>query len=403
MSRPIVTRVLLPVGIVVIGVLILLVLKATRPSPPRRSAQVPRPLVRLYEVPATAPVLEVAGFGTVRAKRKISLVPQVSGEVVAKARGFEPGEFFTAGEVLLRIDDTDYRLAAERALAEVARAEYSLALAKEEAAVARREWEEIRQDNLDGTSRLAGEPSSLVLHEPQLNLARAELAAARAAREQAHVNLKRCRITAPFDGRVLATTVDVGQYIRAGTAIGTIYATDVAEVTVPLPDADLSWIILPGPHREGDTPAGQDGAEAIISADFAGGSHQWQGRVARLGGAIDEQSRMVPVVVEIADPYRPSGNRPPLVEGMFVEVRIAGEPPPGSVAIPRTALRDRDRAWVVDYQGVLEIREVTVARTGIEQAVITSGLRPGDKICLSSLQVVSNGMLVRIAPQGGTP
>jgi hypothetical protein len=132
-------------------------------------------------------------------------------------------------------------------------------------------------------------------------------------------------------------------------------------------------------------------------ADFAGRRHHWQGRAVRLAGAIDEQSRLVPVVVEIPDPYRQTGDRPPLVEGMFVTASIRGRALPGTVAIPRSALRADDRIWLVDREGRLEIRDVTVARAGIERAIIAEGLQAGEIVCLSSLQYVSNGMLVRTA------
>jgi RND family efflux transporter MFP subunit len=388
--------VILPIGIFLVGLAVFAILRATRPDPPKMPAHLAQPLVRLYEVPEGAPTIEVTGYGTVRAKRKISLVPQVSGIVVEKSPLFEPGEFFDEGTRLLSIDDTDYRLAAERAAAEVARAEYNLALAEEEAAVAEREWEQIQTDGSRNDGNL---PNPLVLREPQLNLARAELAAARASRTRAEVDLARCTVTAPFDGRVLESDLDAGQYVRAGNPVGTIYATDLAEVTVPLPDADLSWIRVHQHRPDGNpTPSHSPGSPVDISADFAGQQHHWSGYVARLSGAVDRQSRMVHVIVEIPDPYHQSGDRPPLIEGMFVEARISGISLPEGVTIPRAALREGNKVWVVDDEGVLEIRPVSVARAGIEEAIITANLEPGEKICLSNLQVVSNGMRVRPLP-----
>ncbi|MFH1843171.1 MAG: efflux RND transporter periplasmic adaptor subunit [bacterium] len=400
-----VVKILLPLGIVVIGIACFQILVRTKPAPPLQPVQAPRPLVQVYRVTTETPRLEVTGYGTVRAKRRITIIPQVTGVVTAKSDNFEPGGYFQSGELLLRIDDTDYRLAIERAAAELARAEYTLALAEEEAVVARREWAGLQSAN-PAAETTRTEPNPLVLREPQLNLARADLDAARAALAQAEVNLQRCRITAPFAGRVLEASVDEGQYQRAGSTVGTIHASDVAEVTVPLPDADLSWITVPSavdpnptqdPHPSGDSTAAQFGSSVDLNVEFAGGKYQWQGNVVRIGGAVDEKSRMVPVVIEIPDPYRQVGVRPPLVEGMFVEARIQGASPAGAVGIPREALRANDTVWVVDDEGVLEIRPVTVARAGVIQAIIAAGLTPGDRVCLSNLQVVSNGMAVRVA------
>jgi RND family efflux transporter MFP subunit len=335
--------------------------------------------------------VRIRGYGSVRAKRSVDLVPEVRGRVVEKSPHLEPGAYIEDGEVLLRIEDTDYVLALEQARANVAQAEVTLAQAEEEALVARREWEQVGAGGFGGEQET--EPTPLVLRIPQLNLARANLEAARAALRQAEVNLERCTIAAPFDGRVLRADVDEGQFLAAGVAVGSLYATDMAEVTVPIADADLAWITL---GRRDD-----DGVPVDVSAEFAGARHHWQGRAVRLGGAVDDRSRLVPVVVEIPSPYRREGDRPALVEGMFVEVEFTAPPPDGAVVIPRTALRPGDQVWVVDAENRLDIRTIRVARAGIEQAVITEGLAAGERVCVSNLQYVTAGMPVRVAGEPG--
>lgn len=391
MSQSVMRKIVLPVGIVLVAVVLLLVLKHFRPQPTRHKPPQPRPVVTIYTIESEADKILVRGFGSIKAKRSIEIVPQVSGEVIEKAIDFEPGGYFTAGKILLRIDDTDYLLARERAAADVAQAEYSLALAEEEAQVAQREWQRVGSTNLLTGDEAAAGPTSLVLREPQLKMAQASLTAALAALRQAEVNLARCSITAPFDGRVLNTDIDQGQYLRAGAAIGSIYATDVAEVTISVRDDDLAWIAV----AESGCPAGP-ATTVDVSAEFAGARHHWVGRAVRLGGAVDERSRLVPVVVEIDHPYEMSGNRPPLVEGMFVEVVFSGEPPAAAVVIPRGALRPNNQVWVIDEQGKIRISEVELARAGVDQAVISAGLVPGQRVCTSNLQFVTEGLPVRI-------
>ena len=384
-------KVILPVVIILVAGAIAFALVKLKPVAPKRPAHIPRPVVAVYEVPDTAPAVRVRGFGTVVAKRSIDVTAQVSGEVVARAESFNDGGFFRAGDVLLEIEDTDYVLAVERGQSEVARARYNLATAEEEAEVARREWEQIRSRSDDNTERYGEKPNPLVLREPQLALARAELSAAEASLEQARVNLRRCKLTAPFDGRVLSANIDAGQYIRAGSPLGSIYATDVAEITVSIPDADLAWISVPlGPEEE------NHGARADVRAEFRGDLHHWEGRVVRLGGAIDSGSRQVPVVIEVDEPYRRDGDRPPLVAGMFVEVVFAADAPEGAVVIPRTGLRPGNKVWIVGEDARIEIRPVNVARAGVEEAIIADGLAPGEEICTSNLQYVTDGMEVRI-------
>jgi multidrug efflux pump subunit AcrA (membrane-fusion protein) len=104
----------------------------------------------------------------------------------------------------------------------------------------------------------------------------------------------------------------------------------------------------------------------------------------------------VAVVVEITDPYQSSGSRPPLIEGMFVDVLFSAPPPAGAVVIPRSALRPNDQVWVIDPENRLQIRDVQVARAGVEQAIITGGLEAGERACTSNLQYVTSGLPVRV-------
>jgi len=374
--------VILIIGVAAASALVKLGNKPERQTPPPS-----RPVVSAFTVaPETEPI-RVTSFGSVKAKRSISVVPRVSGEVVEKSPHFEAGGFFSKGQALLKIDDTDYILAVQQARANVALSEYNLALAEEEAQVAQREWERIGGVGLDTDT--AAEPTALVLHEPQLKLARANLKSAKAAVDQAELNLERCTITAPFDGRVLESSVDAGQFIRSGTSVGTIYATDIAEVTVTIADDDLAWITVNYDDKDG-------GVLVDVSADFAGARHHWEGRAVRLGGAVDNLSRLVSVVVEIPNPYRRSGNRPPLIEGMFVDVLFSADPPAGAVIIPRSALRPKGKVWIIDPENRLQIRDVKVARAGVDQAIITGGLEAGDRVCTSNLQYVTSGLPVRV-------
>jgi RND family efflux transporter MFP subunit len=373
--------VIMVVGIAATGALIKMKNKPERKTPPPSI-----PVVAAFTVSPDLNPVTITSFGSVKAKRSITVVPQVSGEILTKSTSFEPGSFIVQGEVLLSIDDTDYVFAYETARSNVALAEFNLAMASEEATVSQREWDRIGGTSSDGTT---AQPTALVMHEPQLKLAETGLAAAKAALAQAQVNLDRCQIVAPFDGRVLSADVDAGQYLRAGTAIGTIYATDIAEVTVSVSDEDIAWITV---GYDGDG----NGVPVEVSARFAGADHHWPGHAVRLGGAVDSRSRLVPVVVEIPDPYQRQGDRPALIEGMFVEVAFQTLPQAGSVVVPRSSLRPGDEVWVIGAKGELDIRQVTVVRAGVEQAVISGGLNPGERICTSNLQYVTQGMVVRV-------
>jgi len=383
---------LLPLVILVVGVLGAVLMLKLRPEPAKRPARVLRPVVRVHEVTGAASAVTVNGYGTVSSRRRVQITPQVSGSAIYKSEALEIGGAFAMGDVLLRIQETDYRLVVEMAAAAVARSEYELARANQEAEIARREWNEIQAAS--GDERRV-RPNPLVLHAPQLKLAQANLVSSQASLEKAELDLDRCTIRAPFTGRVVSEAVDVGQYVRAGNPVGEIYASEAPEVTVPLDDADLAFFARP------DEDGG--GARAEIVAEFAGAEHVWHGQVTRLAGALDPRTRMVDVVVAVDDD--PDGV--PLLEGLFVEVRLQGHSVPGAVEIPRAALREGDVVWIVDGESRVAIRPVTVARKGHDMVLVTAGLAKGDAVIVSNLEVVTHGMQIRVAgaptEQAGPP
>jgi RND family efflux transporter MFP subunit len=387
MSAQIRRRRTIAMTIVVVGLVISTLLFVTRPRTERQQPVAPSSIVTVHTVSTEQPPIVIRGWGTVQSKQSVSLVPQVAGRVVRVSPHLAAGAFVEAGEVLLEIEDTDYALAVEKARADVAQAEYSLATAREEARVAIEEWELTLADADPDSPLHQIEPTELVFREPQLRQAEASLVAAEASLQQAELNLSRCRLTAPFAGRVVNESADPGDYAMAGSILGRLDAIDIFEITVNLPDRDLAWIRVP--QTPGDTTAG---SPVTVSGKFGGKEFTWNGHAVRLGGEIDLQSRMMPVVVEVPSPYAVDDGRPPLVAGLFVAVDFASEPPAGTITIPRRGLRPGNLAWILDGDDRLRIREVEVLHADEERVVLIGGLLPGDRLIISNLQYVVEGM-----------
>jgi len=96
------------------------------------------------------------------------------------------------------------------------------------------------------------------------------------------------------------------------------------------------------------------------------------------------------------------GTRIPLLPGMFVETAIHGRTLANAYAIPRYAIHEGDVVWVADG-GVLRFRRVKVAHVAGDTAYLTEGLEDGDLVVTSQLEVVTDGMKVRVAPAGARP
>jgi len=374
------------VGVVALGAFGMIQLRESRPRIQKQQVTAPVPVVRTIDVQTAARSVVVRGEGTVRPLKVVDLVPEVDGKIVRMSASLLNGGQFRKGEVLLEIEPEDYRLAVTLAQAKVKSSESQLRLAEEEAEVAREEWSQLFLDD----AKQEQEPTPLVLKQPQLAAAKARLDADRADLQKAMLSLERTRIRAPFDGRVEKESVDLGQYVRPGEKLATLFSTDSAEIAVPLENESLRWFHVPG-----FTPGQGPGAPAVMTARVAGVDKAWEGRVVRAEGKLDEQTRMVRVVVRVDQPY---ATRPPLAMGLFVAVEIQGHEIPDMTVIPRSALREGRQVWVVEPDSRLRYRKVAVARIQGDQVQVSDGLHSGDRVVISHLKEVTDGMEVRPIP-----
>ena len=344
------------------------------------------PGVRVHEVTIEDVQLAVTSQGTVQPRTESQLVPEIAGRVTWVAPSFAEGGFFEAGDALVRIDPFDYEQMLISARSQLAQARLRLAQEEAEAEVAQREWETLGR----------GDPRELALRKPQLEDARASVAAAEAGVERATRDLERAEIVAPYAGRVRTKNVDIGQYVRVGDDVATIYAVDVAEIRLPLPDDELAYLDLPLSYR-GVRQRTQP--RVTLRATFAGETHAWAGRVVRTESEIDSVSRMVHAIAEVADPYAPglNPNRPPLAVGMYVEAEISGRTARDVAVLPRPALRGRDQVLVVTPDDRLSFRNVDVLRTSTESVIVRAGLQTGELVVVSPLDTPTDGMRVQLA------
>ena len=341
------------------------------------------PNVRVVAAKPESHTFRIQSQGTALPRTTIRLVSEVSGKVVSVSEKFDAGQIFKKDDVLLTIDSRDYELALAQAEATVAQADLRLQMEEKEAAVVRREWRLLNQ----------GKPSGLQAREPQLAQARAALAAAKAAKEAAQRNVERCEVRAPFDGMVAKAVVRPGQFASLATPLGEIFSTDVAEVRLPLATGDLDFIELPA---AGETVAPDQAPRVTLTSQAGDQSLEWQGRIVRSEETIDPVNRMVYVVARVDDPYRLAKRTgAALRRGTFVKATITGRTQDNIVSLARTALRGKDRVWVVQ-DGRLNFREVNVVYADKDTAIISEGLQSGEQVITSLLAGVIDGMGVEV-------
>ncbi len=346
------------------------------------------PTVEVIEVQPETTQAIVESQGIVEARTQTNLFAEVSGRVQSVSPALYAGGFFEKGDILAKIDNTDYL--ANLAAAKSRRAEAQLAYEQERAASAQalEDWEKI------GNSEA---PSELALRKPQLDRASANLEAATANVAPAERDLERTVVRAPYAGRVQSKFVDIGQFVNARSSqISSIYAVDTAEVRLGISLDDTRLISLPESYEDG-TISGKKPKVTLI-ANYGGKDYEWEGIIDRSEGSVDPQTRLLYLVAQVDSPYAKSesGNRPPLKVGSFVRAKIMGEQTEQSFTVPRRALRENDSLYIVSDDRTLEIREVTPFQKTRDSVIIRSGLKPGERVCLTPLQYVVNGMEVRL-------
>ena len=201
-----------------------------------------------------------------------------------------------------------------------------------------------------------------------------------------------------------AKEVDLGRYVSPGTRLGVVFATDYAEVRLPLTDSDLAFVDLPDAMEITESGGTLDGPPVQLSAIQRGEPAAWDARIVRTEGVVDERSRVTFAVARVADPYQlhqEGSPYPPLPMGTFVRAEIAGLAAHDIIRVPRSALRGSNQLVFVDDENRLRIRAVDVMRADAEFAYIRHGAEVGERISLTAIEAPVNGMRVKTEADAG--
>lgn len=352
-------------------------LMATAPKLEPSSIEPVATTVRVVVVNPRPIQLSVYSQGTVVPNTESELIPEVSGRVVWMSPSLVAGGYFEEDDVLLRLDSGDYKSAVTRSRASLTRAEAEF----EHARFEYRRLKRLENRQLASRSQMENSLRGLRVAEAAVQDAQAGL-------EQSNRNLARTAIKAPFNGLVRSEAVDIGQFVSRGSQIATVYASDQAEVRLPIADRQLAFLNLPVGHR-GELPLNKQ-PHVTLSAEYAGRKLTWEGRIVRTEAQIDTATRMVHVIARVFN----ADQEVPLSVGLFVKADIEGLLAQNIIVLPRNALRNGNRVLVVDDENRLRFRTIEPLRLYRGEVLIRSGLEPGERVCISPLQTAVEGMLV---------
>ncbi len=376
--------------------------------------------------------VHLTGYGEVSALNVVTLSPEVSGMVVSVSPNLEEGEYVKKGEVLFAVDSRDYTAEKTRAAIDVRQSQNKisqlriqsrtdksrLSVISRNARLAGAEYRRLKKlytkeqvGTLSGVEQAEQTWNSLIDSEKQLSQtielypllieeAGNTLAAARADLETAELNVKRCTVTAPFDGRVKAADLEPRQFVSRGDALITLADDSVLEIQVPMNSADVArWIRFSNLPENGNWFAALERSECLVTVSDGGAGIIRTATVNRIV-KYDPKTRTTTIAVRISEDPGTDGPRPvfPVVDGMFCTVKIPGKDLTNTVKVPAAAVSMENTVCIAENDRLKTVA-VTPAMDDGEHVYITEGINEGDLVITTKLVNPLENTLLAVAEQ----
>jgi membrane fusion protein, multidrug efflux system len=390
--------------------------------------------LRVIQIGRIPFVPRAIGNGNSRPARTWEAVAEVKGRITELNPQLKPGEFVSAGSTLLRIDETDIKIAIARLEAEIERANASLMELEvneqdyQAASALEEESLTVVENDLSRATRLATQNAASAAEvdsarrsvisqrqmvqsvKAKLNLIPVQIASAKANIRSAIANLdergrdlERCAIVAPFDCRIGPVDLEEGQYLAAGERLFVAQTTDHFEIEAQIPVPQLRRLFNDTLRRDDRAQEIDDNERSItryfdvqvtVRYSVTGEEHQRSGTLVRIREELDRQTRDGSVVVAIENPVNSNDDGPPPLNGSMCEVELRGSVVADAIVIPLSALHD-DHVFVLDADSRLQRRGVNVDQTQSDCVVLRSGLNVGDTLVVSDPTPAIVGQLIR--------
>ena len=312
--------------------------------------------------------------GTINARSYVELVPEVSGRVVEVSRALRAGGSFRAEEILIGIDERDFRFALDQANAEVAGAESNLLLQQTEGGVASSNYALLHPGD---------SVPALVAREPQIGQARAQLLSARARAAAAALDLSRTKISLPFAGRVTSSTAEVGQILSRGQSFGRVFALDALEVNIPIGQTEL-LNLTPAEGRAAMVYVGSNTTETNV----------YPAIVERVAAVLDERTRFSKLYLRLT-------GGPELSPGTFIDAKIVGPTVPSSYQLSEAVEQPGGHLWIVIDDKLVQHSPDIRNRSMV--GILVEAFEYGQGIVVGPVPSAFEGMSVRTLPVDAAP
>lgn len=354
--------------VALLGGLVLVGCNRQPPPPPPSAPQVSTVTIQPQKV-----ALSTQLPGRTSAFRIAEIRPQVNGLILKRL--FTEGALVKAGDVLYQIDPAPFQAALDNARAALARSEANLPAVRARA----ERFRELLADK--AVSQQDADDSAAALKQ-----AEADAASWRAQVESARINLGYTRITAPISGRIGKSNVTEGAIVTAyqPMALATIQQLDPIYVDVPQSSSDL--LRLRRRLEQGGLKHGGKNQNKVAMLLEDGRPYPRQGTLEFRDVTVDPTTGSMTLRMVFPNPEGV------LLPGMFVRATVEEGMLDGAILAPQQGVlrnpKGEPYAFVVDTEGKVGMRMLTLEREIGDQWLVTAGLAAGDRVIVEGVQVL---------------
>ncbi|HEZ6864455.1 TPA: multidrug efflux RND transporter periplasmic adaptor subunit MtrC [Neisseria meningitidis] len=347
--------------------------------------EAPAPVVGVVTVHPQTVALTVELPGRLESLRTADVRAQVGG--IIQKRLFQEGSYVRAGQPLYQIDSSTYEASLESARAQLATAQATLAKADADLA---------RYKPLVSADAISKQEYDAAVTAKRS--AEAGVKAAQAAIKSAGINLNRSRITAPISGFIGQSKVSEGTLLNAGdvTVLATIRQTNPMYVNVTQSASEV--MKLRRQIAEGKLLAA-DGAIAVGIKFDDGTVYPEKGRLLFADPTVDESTGQITLRAAVPN------DQNILMPGLYVRVLMDQVAVDNAFIVPQQAVTrgTKDTVMIVNAQGGMEPREVTIAQQQGANWIVTSGLKDGDKVVVEGISIAGMTGAKKVTPKEWMP
>ena len=331
-----------------------------------------KPVVRVIRPAQDRQALTVELTGSVSLSQRARLKSEIAGRVIWVSPNFSNGGSIEAGESLVKVDPAEYELRVQWAETAVEEAEAGIWIEKARS----EEYAKVYARDNPGA-----EASEWARGQPHIAKAEAELTKARTELALARLQLDRTNISVPYAGRVLATQIEVGEFVGpdlvgASPFLGIVYRTEALQIDAQIEPKDLEYLSpVIGRSAQVRTRGGKYDAEVV-----------------RVSSAIAPRTRLASIFLEFSESHAPASLPLP---GTFAEVAIMGPSYEDVYVLPESVLQEQDSVWVVQDGTLRAFVPQTLGRT--DEGWVVEVFDAGEGVVVGTLPGAREGLAVTVA------